>query len=287
MPITLMALPRFEHKFRISETTAGVVRDYISAFLDPDAHVADATSCAYPVNSLYFDSDDLRTVRSAVSGARRRFKLRVRTYDEKSDSPVFFEIKHRIAGQIVKERGAVHRASYEEIILGRQATLDDMYFAGANQIGVIDRFRELMNQIDARPKAHVRYLRQAWAAGDNSTTRVTMDRDVRVSPRHTTRFLANDMSEPTRPFGDIVILEVKFSGKPPAWFNELQRITGLRRTSAAKYCDGVLARGENEFSSNYVTPADPVEYFKLENRRQKLAWLDPREVFTSLRHAAA
>jgi hypothetical protein len=54
--------------------------------------------------------------------------------------------------------------------------------------------------------------------------------------------------DPARPFGETVILEMKFSNGKPRWFSDIERVLGLERTSAAKYCDGILTRGIERFS---------------------------------------
>src|SRR5579885_2903988 len=80
---------RYEFKYRIDETKAAAVRDYARAFVQLDPY-ADRTTFSYPINSLYLDSDELLTFWSTVQGAPRNYKLRVRTYSDRPDAPVFF-----------------------------------------------------------------------------------------------------------------------------------------------------------------------------------------------------
>ena len=77
---------------------------------------------------------------------------------------------------------------------------------------------------------------------DNSV-RVTMDRDVFFEPDPTTQMLAT-MVDPVLVFGRRVILELKFTGRFPDWWNELVRVFGLQQASAAKYADGITCYGE-------------------------------------------
>src|SRR5258708_26935143 len=110
-----MFAPRSELKFRINGATAAVVRDYARTHIEPDPY-ADAITHSYLIDSLYFDSDDMTTFWRTINGARRRYKLRMRTYGEHSSSPVFFEVKRCIDEKIVKERGAVRRSAVENIL---------------------------------------------------------------------------------------------------------------------------------------------------------------------------
>ena len=77
---------------------------------------------------------------------------------------------------------------------------------------------------------------------DNSV-RVTMDREVYFEPDPTTRMEAA-LKDPILVFGKRVILELKFTGRFPDWWNELVRVFGLQQASAAKYADGIACYGE-------------------------------------------
>src|ERR1043166_2445440 len=122
-----MPLPRFELKYPISEATALAVRSYVRSFLDLDRYVTDRETLSYCVDSLYLDSADLKTFWGGVNGGGRRYKLRVRTYDECPDSPVFFEVKRCIDDKIVKERAAVRRSAVEKILSGWLPDAADLY----------------------------------------------------------------------------------------------------------------------------------------------------------------
>ena len=67
-----------------------------------------------------------------------------------------------------------------------------------------------------------------------------MDREVRIAPRETCDF-GLEMERYTQPFGDRVILELKFNNRFPDWFNEMVQLFRLTRGAAAKYCEGMAA----------------------------------------------
>lgn len=265
-----MFAPRLEYKYRVDEATAAAVRDYIATYLDPDPNALEATTVGYTVNNLYLDSDDLRTYLDGVSDTRDRFKLRVRSYTEAAAAPLYCEIKRRVNDETIKTRGAVHREALDSLLAGELPTEHELYSSSEHDLRAVIQFVELVRQIEARPRAQVRYRREAWVSRDSDAVRLTMDRDVLVAPKATSDFLTDQLDAPTRPFGDAVVLEIKLSGKAPFWFIDLEQTAGLRRGSAAKYCDGVLARGEQAFSSRFVTPSGLEALVAIENRRRKL-----------------
>lgn len=243
-----MQLQRLELKYQISEEMALAVRDFISSYLDVDEFGATRPNLSYPVHSLYLDSPDLATFRHTINGNKNRFKLRIRFYENRPNAPVYFEIKRRMNNAILKQRGAVRRDSVERVLAGQLPEPHEMASADPRHLVGIQRFLGLMTELQARPTAHVAYLREAWMSPRDNSVRVTMDREVYFEPDPTTRMLAN-MLEPVLVFGRRVILELKFTGRYPDWWNELVRVFGLQQASAAKYADGITCYGESRVKS--------------------------------------
>jgi hypothetical protein len=103
----------------------------------------------------------------------------------------------------------------------------------------------------ARPTAHVSYLREAWISRQDNSVRVTMDREVLCGPEFTTCF-KSEVNDPVRVFGNAVVLELKFTGRFPRWFQDLVQAFGLMQCSAAKYADGIALKGERFFSDSVM-----------------------------------
>ncbi|MCI0743958.1 MAG: polyphosphate polymerase domain-containing protein [Verrucomicrobia subdivision 3 bacterium] len=253
MSDTRLQRQRFEKKYRISEDLALAVRPFIRSYLELDEHGGTGPNGSYPVHSLYFDSDQLATYWMTVNGAKNRFKLRLRFYNDQPDSPVFFEIKRRINKCILKRRGAVRKAGVPWILAGHLPTDDEMFFHEPEQLGAVMSFCELMQDLGARPKLHVTYLREAWIHPAHDRVRVTFDRDVRGERDTTTRF-STLTSHPVRPFGDEVILELKYTDRCPDWLREMVERFELIQCSAAKYCeciDALADRGDRFNASTH------------------------------------
>jgi hypothetical protein len=114
------------------------------------------------------------------------------------------------------------------------------------QMVALQKFSYLMMDIQAAPKAHVAYFREAWVSTQDNSIRVTMDRDVRCAVERAAD-LGLEPRNPVMPFVGHVILELKFTGRYPNWFRDLVQTFGLVRGAAAKYADGVSLLGEERF----------------------------------------
>ena len=112
-----MQLSRLELKYHISEETALAVRDFVSGHLEIDEFGASKPNLSYPVHSLYLDSPGLKTFRDTINGNKNRYKLRLRYYDSRPGSPVFFEIKRRMNNAILKQRGAIRREAIPSVLM--------------------------------------------------------------------------------------------------------------------------------------------------------------------------
>lgn len=227
-------------KYIIPEALALAARDFISSYLEVDEFGATQPNLSYPVHSLYLDSDDFALHQSTINGNKNRYKLRLRFYENRPDAPVYFEIKKRMDNTISKERAAVKREAVDAILAGQLPDASQMASDDPQHLGALQNFSARLNELQATPKVHVAYLREAWlpADGDNSV-RVTFDRQVRSCPEPTAR-LSSEMENPIYVFGSDVVLELKFTARFPNWFGELVRVFGLRQTSAAKYVDGLV-----------------------------------------------
>ncbi len=233
-----MQLQRFEFKYSIDESTALAIRDFVSAHLELDEFSAGKPNFSYPVHSLYLDSDDLHLWQSTINSEKNRYKLRLRFYSDQPGAPVFFEIKRRVDSAILKQRGGVRREAVDRVLAGHLPEPEHLMSKDPKHLLALQRFCELTARLNAKPKVHVAYLREAWLPQNGNSVRVTMDRQVRDDPEPTT-LLSTAMKNPVLVFGNSVILEIKFTGRFPLWLAEMVRAFNLRQCSAAKYVDGI------------------------------------------------
>ncbi len=233
-----MQQQRFELKYVVEEATALEIRGFVDHYLDLDEFGIGQPFSAYPVNSLYLDSNDLATFRQWVNADRNRFKLRMRFYDAQPDTPVFLEIKRRVAECICKQRCGVKKSAVSFVLAGQSPPLALVQSHEPKHLAALENYISTTQQLRARPQVLVTYLREAYLDLNNNAVRVTLDRRVRMSQRSVADFRLQ-MDEFVQPFGDKVIVEIKFTNQFPAWAGEMARALELRRDGAAKYCEGV------------------------------------------------
>jgi VTC domain-containing protein len=238
---------RFEMKYLICEEEAARVREFVRAYMELDDHGVGRVNFSYPVHSLYLDSEDLKLYWKTINGEKNRYKLRIRFYNDDPAAPVFFEVKRRHNNCIIKHRAAIWRQFTHEILAGQVPPRVAFAAYNEKQEAAVLEFIELMGSIDATPRAHVAYFREAYLPADGNTARVTLDRAVRIEPQFNSR-LFSQMRDPTLIWRGPVILELKFTDRYPLWFREMVEACGLIQCSAAKYVAGIELLGEHRFS---------------------------------------
>lgn len=245
----LMQRQRFEQKYRVGEERAHAIREFVRGYLEVDEYGVGKPNFAYPVHSLYLDSDDLATYWMTINGDKNRFKLRLRFYKDDPDSVVFFEIKRRVDNCILKQRGGVRRQAALWLLAGQLPEPEHLVSKDPRHLVALQRFCRLMEDLQARPKVHVAYLREAWMHHEDNSVRVTFDRQVCAEARPDASFVT-EMKHPLMTFGKEVILELKYTDRYPDWFRQMVEHFGLTRCAAAKYCEGVEAIGTERLGSS-------------------------------------
>jgi hypothetical protein len=233
-----MQRQRFELKYMLDEPTAQAIRDVITTRLELDENGVGKPNYSYPVHSLYLDSPDLYTFWTTINGDKNRFKLRIRFYNDQPNTPVFFEIKRRVNSCILKQRGGVKKEAVARLLQGHFPMSSDMLSQDPKSLVAVQRFLDLTARIQAVPQAHVCYLREAYVDPVSDNVRVTFDRDVYTEPRSTPTF-GVEMNQPSRPFGNRVILELKFTDRFPEWLRGTVERFSLMQCGAAKYAEGL------------------------------------------------
>ena len=235
---------RREIKYIIREEVALAIRSYLSSYLEPDENAIGKPDNSYMVHTLYLDSNHLATYRAANDGERNRFKLRIRYYDDNPESPVFFEIKRRINEGIVKQRARVRREAVQSLLAGESPRPEHLFAWHPQQWTDLLDFWQLVERLQAAPRAHNAYLREAYVNSEGNV-RVTLDRAVRIGPEFGGE-LGVGIDEAVEVFPQVVILELKFTERMPTWLIEMVRGFDLKSSGAAKYVQGVAMLGEQK-----------------------------------------
>lgn len=253
-------LARYEFKYLLTEAQAESVRAFATAWLEPD----DVGGGRYDVYSVYLDTWDWQLANWTIGGFADRFKLRARTYDFR-DPNVFLEIKERVGSSILKYRALVDRSQAEAICRGEMPPRDGYRAQRANEQPALDRFRNLLDRLDLRPRLWVGYDREAWVSPFGDGSRLTFDEFIEVQPSGEALFAPDPGAwtavRPAQVLDEAMgntKLELKFNGASPGWMRRLVHDHGLRRISFSKYVHGLTALGEvpwtrQEWGSAWMT----------------------------------
>lgn len=252
MSLDRLQTQRFELKFQVHEALALAVRHHVRALLEPDDFGGTPEAPSYPVHSLYLDSDDLQLYHATINGDRNRFKLRIRYYDERPDSPAYVEIKRRLDRCIQKQRARVRRDALPALMAGAEPCRAHLVADDPRQFAALEAFCQIVKQLGAKPRAHVAYDREAWLSAEHNNVRVTLDRHVRCEPQLELK-LRTAFARPQTVFEGNVVLELKFTDRYPRWLSDMVRGLGLTQSSAAKYVDGVNLGGPEAFGGHNVS----------------------------------
>lgn len=224
---------RYEMKYVISESKAVAIARFIEPYLKLDRYCKLQPSGAYPIVSLYLDSDNLQLCRESLRGYLKRFKLRVRSYSDESDCPRFFEIKRRANTVIIKNRARVMHHNVAALLSGQYVPPLQNY---KTEVDALRQFQLYMKSISAKPKVLVRYMRRAYEGNMENRVRVTFDRQLAYKVSNDPEVLFNSRGWQRHSLTlRGVILEIKFTGRYPAWLGRMAQYFDLRQRSVSKY----------------------------------------------------
>ena len=224
---------RFELKYILTIREAERIKTALRAYLVPDNH----GNGSYSLNSLYYDSPDMRFFWEKMDGVRYRRKLRIRQYDEglplRSNSTVFVEIKQRIDRVTQKRRVPL---LYEEAL--RFCNHRQRPAGEAQDQSVLDEIEVMLWQYNLHPVSVVHYQRQALIGTNYDLgLRVTFDTALGYSTANL------NLDEEPSPLPmlppDRVIMEIKVNERIPYWLTELVAAHNLVLVRVSKYCRSI------------------------------------------------
>lgn len=224
---------RHEIKYRIYESQAASVEEFIRPYLQLDRYSKLRRDRQYPIVSLYLDSNNLLLCKQTLRGHKNRFKLRIRSYTDEPGYPRFFEIKRRMNTIIIKNRARVRDEDVVTLLSGGSLPPQDY----STDEKTLNQFQLYMNSIRAKPTILIRYMRQAYEDTSHNRVRVTFDRHLCYKVTRKPKVLLNGQGgwqyHPISREG--VILEIKFTARYPAWLSRLVACLNLRQDSFSKY----------------------------------------------------
>jgi hypothetical protein len=227
---------RHEMKYHISETKAESMIQFIKPYIQMDRYSKLQRNGAYPIVSLYLDSNELRLCKESLLGHKNRFKLRIRGYTDEPEYPQFLEIKRRMNTIIIKSRARVMESDVPALLSG--LPLPPQRYTADTE--TINQFQLYMNSIMAKPVVLVRYLRRAYEGTSHNRVRITFDYELSYSVTNLPQVRLNGRGWQRNPFTmGGVILEIKFTDHYPEWLSNMVKYFDLRQRSISKYASSI------------------------------------------------
>lgn len=240
---------RYELKYLVPQDVVPEVRRFISHFCLPDPY-ARGTPPEYSITTMQLDNIQYALHHAKERELLNRFKLRVRTYGDIGSTPVFTEIKAKFENVVHKWRAAIPFEAWHPTLL-TEPYIPRIFRSQRQEIDFL-RFKRLVRELDARPVALVRYVRESHVGKMDRYARVTFDRRLEYQMTDSWtgfgrggRWRGMDSAtaqDAGLPFS-AVVLEVKTLSYPPLWVIDLVERFQLKRSGFCKYSTAIWREG--------------------------------------------
>lgn len=221
----LIKIYRNEWKYNLTNGELSLLKSRISKVMELDPHTKAKGS--YLIHSLYFDDYKDTSVYTTDSGLSKRFKWRIRYYDDDL-TYIVLERKEKLASRCHKKSCKLTLEEYEKIVSGN--ITDIVYDTNKDLIKELARD---MLIYDYRPKVIVDYERVAYVE-EITNVRITFDMKISAS-YELDRFLDGDYTNFYILPSGTNVLEVKFDDILPSYIRKIVESYGFKQTSFSKY----------------------------------------------------
>jgi hypothetical protein len=240
-----LIIERFEQKFILHPRLLAPTREFIRPFCIPDPNGRGEIP-EYVVTTLQLDTPLMDLALAKERKCFARFKLRIRTYGltAQPGGPIFLEVKRKVGQVIIKSRAKMKREQYHEKIVTHPETAPMLKNPKDN--AVLLEFCRIANEISARPKMLIRYIRESYFGANDDYARVTYDRRVSYRPTREWILPGEEIADwkHWRPMDQQIafrrpyagyIFELKSMRDTPTWMLECIERFNLLNTGFCKY----------------------------------------------------
>lgn len=241
-PVSPLLLERYELKYLIPMSMVEPISRFIEPYCEMDYYSQIAPDLFYTINSLYLDSPSHYIFRFRESANAFSFNMRVRSYGENAQPPIFFETKYKVREFVKKKRAKVETSQWDSIL--EYAEIPE-HIDGTSRKNLED-FLFMRMTYNVEPAILTQYRRKAYLSLVDDYARVTFDRDLRFQEmrRWCLRSEEKNLCHYDNPDffeepGCNVILELKCEKKIPLWMVDLVRRFELRTSSFSKFANSM------------------------------------------------
>ena len=222
----ILSVYRSENKYILSKKDISNLKFKLNRILQRDTNSANDS---YKVKSLYFDSINNIDFNTKLAGTEIRKKIRIRTYDSKSNK-CKLEMKQKNGDLQHKISMWIEKKDAQELIKKNYGVLTK-YF-DKNKEAII--FYTTMSMGCYVPVVLIEYDRIAFTYPKNDT-RITIDMNIRCSETNFDLFDNNVIY--TQVIDGETVLEVKYNEQLVGFISEILKPYSLNRISVSKYCN--------------------------------------------------
>lgn len=229
-------MSRQEFKYLVPVELMNKLREDVLPYLRHDYYSEIRPNKEYTVRSIYFDTSTLRSYHEKLSGLMIRKKVRIRSYNLRSDeSVVFLEIKRKNMDYVSKDRVPLYLSELHEFLntknfdkILKKGNSDTAFVASA------ENFLYYLHSEGLLPIVNVVYEREAFECNIGSTLRLTFDKNLRSAVAASINDLFDDsllkFSMPKH-----FVLEIKYHHLLPYWVPRIINRYNLQREAISKY----------------------------------------------------
>lgn len=238
---------RYEIKYLVAESDVPALREQLKSRMYTDPL---SPSGGYRVESLYFDSPDLRCYQEKIEGLKFRRKYRIRTYGDgvlTPESMVAVEIKQRVNKVTQKRRldlpffHALALGDSTGGAVGAEVDVDKLLeISPENQHALIREMASFAKNYRLRPIATTTYRREAYVGVDTeSGARVTIDHGV--AGRDRDFLLGQELDDRPTVDQQLAVVEIKCDERVPFWLTDMTAQLQMSVIRMSKYCETIEA----------------------------------------------
>ena len=181
----------------------------------------------YVVHSLYFDDFKDRCAKENEAGDFKRFKWRIRYYDNSYES-IHLEYKEKLFGMCYKKSCPITKDEYSKLLV---CDVLDIFWNTDKDL--LKKFCiDIMNK-NFTPKVIIDYERRAYI-DLNTNIRITLDTNISAAYNFE-KFLSNDYAKYPLQDKNYHILEVKFDDILPGYIKNIVSSYNFIQISFSKY----------------------------------------------------
>jgi SPX domain protein involved in polyphosphate accumulation len=239
---------RYERKYFVSNDNLEALRNRLLPFVKPDDFTNKNAGgiSEYKVQSIYFDTPNMRFYEEKKDGLEFRNKFRIRSYDTYNEGCLaFLEIKVKSGDRISKVRAPYYFDQSNELL--NYGLMDGIVkpmkgFEDAEEAANKYLYHHFGSSL--RPMNLVVYEREAYMGLFDKDIRITFDKNVRTAlyPKMNELFECERLKYLNN---SAFVFEVKYSNTPPNWVFNLVEEFSLKLKAISKYADGIDTHIEN------------------------------------------